>query len=309
MIKTKTLFILGAGASKPFGYPTGDELRHQILFSVAHDDGIVKAYNTENDPMVESMHRKSFNEFKQQFERSGDYSIDSFLEHRPEFMDIGKIFIAKVLISYEQDNSLRKAKDNWYMYLLDRIKAPFGELCNNNISFITFNYDRSLEYFLFEAIKSKSGRGASECAEKMKHFPIVHLYGQLDPLPWQEADGKEYSSDNNILDRLIAAPKNIKLMNNERDVEKSEYFQKAYRLIEDAKRIFFLGFSFDETNLGRLRLMPMKNSKQIFATVRGVDPTKLKWINDYFNPSALTNDITHENVDALTLLKNRLEIE
>ncbi len=32
MIRTPTLFILGAGASRPFGYPTGNDLRHKILF-------------------------------------------------------------------------------------------------------------------------------------------------------------------------------------------------------------------------------------------------------------------------------------
>jgi len=36
MIKTKTLFILGAGASAPFGYPTGIELRKAILTNKKH---------------------------------------------------------------------------------------------------------------------------------------------------------------------------------------------------------------------------------------------------------------------------------
>jgi len=31
MIDTPTLFILGAGASKPYGYPTGAELRTDIV--------------------------------------------------------------------------------------------------------------------------------------------------------------------------------------------------------------------------------------------------------------------------------------
>jgi hypothetical protein len=31
MIANRTTLILGAGASKPFGYPTGVELREQII--------------------------------------------------------------------------------------------------------------------------------------------------------------------------------------------------------------------------------------------------------------------------------------
>jgi hypothetical protein len=31
MIKNKTVFVLGAGASKPYGYPTGEELFKEVL--------------------------------------------------------------------------------------------------------------------------------------------------------------------------------------------------------------------------------------------------------------------------------------
>ncbi len=309
MIKTNTLFILGAGASHPFGYPTGLRLRHQIL-KETHGTDIIKVFRTDKDDMIANLQKIEFDKFKEAFSRSGVYSIDSFLEHRPEFMDIGKMFIAKILISCEEDENLRKnIEENWYMYLFNRIKGSFEELAHNNISFITFNYDRSLEYFLFEAIKEQFSKGPDECVEMMKNFPIVHLYGQLDPLPWQAQEGKEYSSTENILDRLIAAPKNIKLISGEQDIEKSEYFQKAYRLIEDAERIFFLGFSFDETNLKRLHLNFIEDKKQILATVHKIEPTKLKWINKYFNQSAHTMDIVHEDVDTLTLLKNHLRIE
>jgi len=33
MIEHNTVFILGAGASVPYGYPTGNKLRHDIIFS------------------------------------------------------------------------------------------------------------------------------------------------------------------------------------------------------------------------------------------------------------------------------------
>lgn len=42
MIKTNTLFILGAGASKPFGYPTGKELR-DLIRGQRNDNIIVRA--------------------------------------------------------------------------------------------------------------------------------------------------------------------------------------------------------------------------------------------------------------------------
>ena len=311
MIKTKTLFILGAGASQPFDYPTGIELRDKILFGNTYEADVVNALNRCDDNAV--TFRQDIKRFNDAFSGSAGYSIDSFLEERPKehpFMYIGKTFIAKILISCEKDNNLRiNTEKNWYMYLFDRMKASFEELSQNRISFITFNYDRSLEYFLFEAIKKQFDKGSEECVKMMKNFQIVHLYGKLDPLPWQEPHGKEYSTTENLIERLRAAPINIKLISDEREVEKSEYFQEAYKLIEWADRIFFLGFSFDETNLKRLHLDFIENKKQIFATVRGIEPSRLKWINKYFNQSAHTMNIIHEDVDTLTLLKKHLEIE
>ncbi len=312
MIKTKTLFILGAGASAPFGYHTSDKLRYEILFnSSKYEVDIVKALNRCDDNPV--TFRQDIKRFYDAFSGSAGYSIDSFLEERPKehpFMYIGKTFIAKILISCEKDNNLRiNTEKNWYMYLFGRMKVSFEELSQNRISFITFNYDRSLEYFLFEAIKKQFDKESEECVKMMKNFQIVHLYGKLDPLPWQEPHGKEYSTTKNLIERLRAAPINIKLISDEREVKKSEHFQEAYKLIEWADRIFFLGFSFDETNLKRLHLDFIENKKQIFATVRGIEPSRLKWINKYFNQSAHTMNIIHEDVDTLTLLKKHLEIE
>ncbi len=315
MIKTKTLFILGAGASYPFGYPTSIELRHKILYGGLSPDNIARALNKGGGDFAAEEHYEQINKFIKVFKGAGVYSIDSFLEQRqkqqPELVDIGKIFIARMLIPYEEDDRLRDTKDNWYMYLFDRLKVSFDELGKNNISFITFNYDRSLEYFLFEAIQDLFRRGSKECTEMMKNFPIVHLYGQLDPLPWQDpiAGGKKYSSTNNLIERLRAAPENIKLISDERDIEESEKFQKAYKLIQEAERIFFLGFSFDETNLKRLNLDSIKQHKQIHATVYKVEPSKLKWIKEYFSQNYYTSNYHFEDNDALTLLKNYLEIE
>ncbi len=221
-------------------------------------------------------------------------------------MNIGKIYIAKVLISCEKDNNLRQTKDNWYMYLFDHLKTSFEELSQNNISFITFNYDRSLEYFLYEAIQNLFHKGTKECEEMMESFPIVHLYGQLDPLPWQAKGGKRYLHSD-LIERLSAAPENIKLISDERDIKESEEFQKAYKLIDGAERMFFLGFSFDKTNLERLQAVRMQN-KSIFATVHGLKGAKANWVDQYFSKRSCTSKLL-ANKDALSLLQDHLTIE
>jgi len=48
MIKTPTLFILGAGASKPYGYLTGAELRADIINNLIIINDIVLADKSDN---------------------------------------------------------------------------------------------------------------------------------------------------------------------------------------------------------------------------------------------------------------------
>ncbi len=83
------------------------------------------------------------------------YSIDAFLEFRNDYAEIGRRAIADALIRYERDDLLwpddrHGTIDNWYAYLFNKlVKGIRFEAFNSlPISFVTFNYDRSLSYFL-----------------------------------------------------------------------------------------------------------------------------------------------------------------
>jgi len=305
MIKTNTLFILGAGASSPFGYFTNVQLRTAIC-NHEMQSTVVRAITPPYDN--EDWYYKSYNKFIDEFAKSGLYSIDFFLEHRTEYMNMGKMAIAANLIQFETDERLRKVEGNWCIYLYNRLKSSFDDFDKNSISFITFNYDRSLEQFLFEAIKACFNKPHNECAEKIRNIPIVHLYGQLDPLPWQDEQGVAYSSNERSILRLKKAIENIKLINNERDINKNQGFQNAYKLIKKAKIIYFLGFGFDETNLERLNIELMTN-KSIRATAFGLEISKQRWIKRYFQKKAKVIIYLFPESDSLTLLQKDLNIE
>jgi hypothetical protein len=92
--KKSIVLVLGAGASKAYGYPLGSELRHAILnltepnaleFGVLHD--------WDTSVAVE------FTRFRNAFRQSNLYSIDAFLGKRKEFESIGKKCIAAILLS------------------------------------------------------------------------------------------------------------------------------------------------------------------------------------------------------------------
>jgi len=59
-----TVFILGAGASKPYGYPTGQELREYICKEFQTDlqtlinDGYIKNHDSKDlDDLIDSAHQ------------------------------------------------------------------------------------------------------------------------------------------------------------------------------------------------------------------------------------------------------------
>ena len=131
MITKKTVFILGAGTSIPYGYPSGRELLEVIV----------------PPPATPGSSRSSL-------EKSSLPSVDFFLEKQPDFINLGKVSIATIIMSLEDPKKLYNFKlreKGIYHYLYNQMVSgckEISEFGNNKISFITFNYDRSLESFL-----------------------------------------------------------------------------------------------------------------------------------------------------------------
>src|SRR4051812_20758319 len=101
MITVPTTLILGAGSSRPYGLPTGAELRTIILDRIEQQDA---QWQTAFDAL-----RLPFEfvaRFRNEFWRSRVPSIDAFLEHRPEFLDAGRTVIALALIPKEHEDSV-----------------------------------------------------------------------------------------------------------------------------------------------------------------------------------------------------------
>jgi len=77
MISRLTVFVLGAGASYPFGFPTGEGLVNEIIDLTDTEDTIDTFLN--NDCLAKDVKR-----FGRDLANSEASSVDSFLEHRPD---------------------------------------------------------------------------------------------------------------------------------------------------------------------------------------------------------------------------------
>ena len=106
MIDKSTLFILGAGASFPYGYPTGQGLREYIFTKFPDDySGLLRVYYSSDNSYSRAM--REVTEFSKAFANSPRVFIDEFLSINQQYQDIGKAAIATAILTYE-----RKSKFN-----------------------------------------------------------------------------------------------------------------------------------------------------------------------------------------------------
>ncbi|HNX28731.1 MAG TPA: hypothetical protein PKN87_04875 [Syntrophomonadaceae bacterium] len=251
MILEPTVFILGAGASKPYGFPTGIELKYKALKTIEQN---------KEDVFGELGYKtKLRDDFCEALRHSGRASVDAFLEHRTDFLDIGKLAIAASLIPLEEDIAIygdaqiQNNSDHWYQFIFNKMNTSFEGFSQNNISFITFNYDRSLEHYLFTCLKNGYGKTIKESALIANQIKIIHLHGNLGYLPWQDNNtgnfSRPYSRDWSV-DTIYSVASQIKIIHE--DIANDPEFKLAHDKIRDASRVYFLGFGYDKTNLNRL---------------------------------------------------------
>ena len=259
MIKKKTVFVLGAGASAPFGFPTGQFLKDLIC---------VKTLWKPNQ--VQLLEKLGFDKdiitrFRQALQNSGRPSVDAFLESREDFLDIGKTAIATTLLPFEKTTGLFRdwidkrnaGKGNWYDLLFGILSdgVPFDDFDKHKLYIITFNYDRSIEHYLFTSLKNSYNKTDEECGKKLRKIDIIHVHGSLGPLDWQSrpVDLLSVSYDSGTNPKVVKlAAQNIKIIH-EGTADTPEFTQ-ARNILLNATQVFFLGFGYHPTNMKRLEM-------------------------------------------------------
>jgi len=304
VITKPTVLVLGAGASYPYGFPTAKQLRNDIC----------EAFSSRDTPAVRLLGdnaapAKKFLEFREAFWKSGTSSVDAFLEGRPEFLDIGKLAIAYCLIPYENEKNLYDPPEpgrHWYLYLSERLNPSFDEFENNKLSIITFNYDRSLEHYLFTSLLNWHGISVDDCIEKFKNVPIIHVYGQLGRIPYPRRDCRQYlpfgEDERKVHGAVVGASQGITLLH-----EKESELQEVHNLLTAAERVCFLGFGYNPLNLARLQLKgDTVIEREVFGTARHFEKGEFGQTELHLSSTLLCGRVTLDDADNLTVLRRHL---
>jgi len=236
------------------------------------------------------------------FLRSGQPSVDAFLERRPNFLGVGKLAIAYCLIPFEDEAKLYKSEPNrggdWYEHLSVKLNTSFEEFGENKLSVITFNYDRSLEHYLLTSLQNLHGKQLGECANALAQIPIIHVYGQLGAKPYPEKDCHEYRPDRERFMTVTRAAEGITLLH-----EQVSDLKEAQKLLTDAECVCFLGFSYHPLNMGRLALKDLSYNRSVFGTARGLVGKELDRVHDIITENLRCTNVTLGDADNLLFLR------
>ena len=288
MIATKTVLVLGAGASAPYGLPTGGELVRRIRkFALSVEAGnwwgAFREYIEINKPQQLSRWQHldaKMKDLGRQLQTARPYSIDEFLERRPDITDVGKLVLAIQLLQAERKSGGQLQSDadgdHWYDFVKSRLVGSAERLEQNRIRVITFNYERSLEHYLFESLRPYYANDLTDddYRNMMNGMPVVHIYGSLGFLPWQ-SDTAVVAFGAQGYGEILTATETIKILHEGTRDDVQGNLERAKEWLNWADRVVFLGFGFHEDNVERLGLgTTLRKNQQIYGTCHGLDHTR-----------------------------------
>jgi hypothetical protein len=327
MIDIDTVFILGAGASNPYGYPTGEALRDYICTDFYSKFPSVFDNTTLHG--LKSTWITNAEQFSKIFRKSSTPSIDLFLARNHRYSEVGRLAIILSMFDAERSSKfreeIRNRNQDWYSYIYHRMTKSlidpdsYNNFGNNKVAFVTFNYDRSLEYFFYESLRhSFSSAGDDDIVKEVKKIPILHVYGKVADLPWQinsnaaldylEPDVDPYRRFS--FDFLQKLKSNIKIIHDREQHDCSEIHER----LSNAKKIFFLGFGYATENMEILQLSKvLRHKPEVYGTTLGFLEKEIETIRgairsgfEYSSVNILLENPRIKDMDCVTLLRNFL---
>jgi hypothetical protein len=271
----KTVFVIGAGASCEYGFPSGIALKAQISELL----GKLESPTQYDEVMSDAIHliadentvggAQKFVVAATQISKALPLalSIDNYLHtHNGDTVieQLGKLAIVRTILAAERKSKLffkdqdkfsfSEVEDTWLSKLMQLLNESntIHSLKErlSSITFVVFNYDRCIEHFLFNAIRIFYGVTWEEAAVVAKLARIYHPYGTVGKYPFNnssQALGTPYGADLQQHSLIEVAGK-IKTFTEGTDDRLSDI--KAIRNhISNASKLIFLGFAFHPINI------------------------------------------------------------
>ena len=324
------VFIIGAGCSVPYGFPTGAMLMQKLkdfyygdknldsrsfsppsyLFDLYQEffgkyqdytklgkAGLQHIIHIQN--ITSRKIRETIAPFAKSIRHSMMVSTDEFLKNRLNQeklveADFGKRLIAREILvseresekqfSYEDGKRISKkiwlGNIDWIQHLLSRIDQQdnWEEILKQTV-FLTFNYDRVLEYSIFLYLTSDKQYADADAHAFINEMQIHHVngfIGSLEEIPFGAVENGKYQEIAKRMETVWEKRQN-------RDESEKEKYQG---FLKNAERVYFLGFSYIPDNLesiGIPRDAEIIRNAKVYATAMGLSPQNRLRVSTYLD--------------------------
>lgn len=302
---TRTVFVVGARASKEARLPVGSELRALIASAVEirYERGRQKGGSIEIGDVIQTCvpnPKECLNAAaKIRSAMPLAISIDNFLDAHNEDKSIelvGKLAIVRTILQAERDSILwpvstrpdrldfQVLSSTWYnrfwQLLTENCRLSGLEQRLQRVALVVFNYDRCIETFLLHAIQTYYHVSHEHAVSLLGKLQIFHPYGSIGQLAFDAEEGVPFGADLQG-DRLLSAALRIKTFTEGTDEDSSE-ISLIRLLVAGASTLVFLGFAYHRLNVQLILPTPsgnkMDNNNLIIGTAKGLSQTDVETI-------------------------------
>lgn len=290
MFQRKTVFVVGAGASKELDLPTGPELADRIanLLYFEFDfhepsKGDRKFYHAMRH------HIKGHDELNDHLAAARQISdavrltnsIDNYIDihrHDRRIATLGKAATAYTILKSEADSLLRQdpnarsfkfdlraLSDTWLLHfsraLTNNVALEDIDSIFENVAIVSFNYDRCIEHFLALWLTKVYSIDDARARQLVKSLNVVRPYGTIAGL-----DAVQYGASS-PLTSIFSHSENIRTYTEQiQDEAVSNGIQST---MTSAETVVFLGTAFHPQNMRILRSALPWRVERILASAIG----------------------------------------
>lgn len=313
---SKTVYVVGAGASSEYGLPLGSKLKKSIADALRRTGGL--APGGLADTLVAESLQLQYNsggfgvhDFSVVIDTAAQISeamafsgsIDNYVHAHSNdrvLVAISKMAIAYCIMFAEHRSSLysalaernRDGVGGWLEIFFHRLSegATFENFVDrlSRIGLIVFNYDRCVEYYLLKATQSHFRVSEQAAFEALQRLAIAHPYGHIGGVVPDPADVRRSlylpfgSKPNSQLVTQAAA--RIKTFSEGIEADSVD-FKKMVDMLGEAASVVFLGFGYGKLNVEliqnvRLASPMMRNAADLIGTALGVSEYDIEVLND-----------------------------
>lgn len=226
-----------------------------------------------------------------QSKRSVDEFIDEW-QDVPHLAAISKLAIAHIILEAERESvlgeiakghppaaQLRRISTSWLSVVAGRLNPEERRRDIFNVfrdtAFITFNYDRCIEYYLLTYFHNTHAYSEAEANRALASIPIFHVYGSLGDIQLGPRDQVSFGSVATQLNRPAAG---IKTFTEEMDSVSGAVMQAVAR---NASKLIFLGCAFHDQNL-RALFPSGTGAAVVWGTTYKMRPRRVEQVKSFF---------------------------